>query len=693
LFLFNISCQKVPFEKEAESANKEIITWGNIKVPDNFFKTTAIPGVASGTSVNTNTPDSGSPDMNNGDDPIILGQQLNNPYTIANMQQAYLLLYGSTTPVPVTHLYVRLRPSNPDQLEQLIDDTTLELQDYPMDYQVLQDGDYYQDPSLGVEDIGWLYTVVLPGYAPPSGIQYEILQQLHIPPNDDLLLESMAESLVGGASYEDTVFYDYRYINRTDTLSDTLIVPNRLPLPCELDPCAAGCPMWGTPECGGGGGGGTTYNPQIPRGQIRVQDIRTCNNPSTISNVPLRQARIVCKRWFKIWKGYTNDQGLFTAGRKFKNKAKVIVKTENNNARTGKVRGTRVWQILFPVKKRIGVFDQVAMANVNYIFTKPAPTGAYDKGLAEWVAATTHNSVLEFGQYAQENGININLPPSRLNIIVTNWGFQRGAGAAPMWKKCNYTGSDLTPIQAFVHYFIVEPAIIASGTGLLVQALKNRLDVIVGYAANNADYECRLTSANIKEIAYHELGHASHYSQVGCDFWQVYRTRISNELSFGNPVTRPYGNGTETNAGIVAIGEMWGNHIGYTFTNRHYGNGGVFGNFPTGFTARMQGIDWGNEPGGLNCYLRAIENFDPNFYSEIFSPWPWIPEGICYDLFDSSFEIFPIIDNVSGYTISQCFSALQSDIRTVSDFKNRLLQLNNNNQQFQVNALFDEYNY
>ncbi len=114
LFLFNISCKKVPFEKEAESANKEIITWGNIRVPDNFFKTTVIPGVASDTSVNTNTPDSGSPDMNNGDDPIILGQQLNNPYTIANMQQAYLLLYGSTTPAPVTHLYVRLRPSNPD---------------------------------------------------------------------------------------------------------------------------------------------------------------------------------------------------------------------------------------------------------------------------------------------------------------------------------------------------------------------------------------------------------------------------------------------------------------------------------------------------------------------------------------------------------------------------------------------------
>lgn len=166
------------------------------------------------------------------------------------MQQAYLQLYGSTAPVPVTHLYIRYKPATQDQLATLLNQPNLELQDYPMDYKVLQDGDYYQDPTLGTEDIGWLYSAVPANYTPVAGIQYEVIQQLHIPANDDLLLEGMAESLAGGAIYDDTVIVADRYITRVDEPSDTLILPNRLPVPCEIDPCAPGCDPTG---CGGGG--------------------------------------------------------------------------------------------------------------------------------------------------------------------------------------------------------------------------------------------------------------------------------------------------------------------------------------------------------------------------------------------------------------------------------------------------------
>jgi hypothetical protein len=58
--------------------------------------------------------------------------------------------------------------------------------------------------------------------------------------------------------------------------------------------------------------------------------------------------------------------------------------------------------------------------------------------------------------------------------------------------------------------------------------------------------------------------------------------------------------------------EMWGNHCEYIFTNRHYGNGGANGAFNVGgFTARLQGADWQNVAGGLNCNLNAIENHNP----------------------------------------------------------------------------------
>lgn len=689
VFTFS-ACQK-EIRKPSTQANKPQNDWGNIIVPNNFFKKMPVPGVLENNRYNERTEEE-NPEPNNGDDPVILGPQLANPYTIPIMQQAYQILYGGTTPVPVTHLYVRLKPSTSVQFSALIADTTLELQDFPMDYQLIQDGDYYQDPTIGTEDIGWLYTVVLPTYIPPSGIQYEIIQQLHIPPNDDLLLESMAESLAGGAIYSVTVENGYRYITRTDEASDTLIVPNRYPTPCEIDPCFPECPNYDPALCGGGGGGGGGgNNPQIPRGTIQVQDIRTCNGSTPITNVPVRQARVVCKRWFKIWKGYTNDHGLFVATRRFNNQVKILLKTENNNAKVSKIRGIRLWQILFPVKKRIGVFNQGAMANISFLFVKPNPSNGHDRELPYWVATTTHNSVLEYGQYAGESGVA--LPPTQLRILITNWGFMRGAGAAPLWNKCHILQTEMGLLQVFVQYFIVQPALLVVPIVNVVEILKNETDVIVGYLAVGADYSCRLTSASLKETTFHELGHTSHFVNAGCDYWQTYRTRISNELTFGNPDTRPYGNGTETNAGVVGLGEMWGNHIGYTFSNRHYGNGGANGPFPGGFTARMQGIDWENVPGGLNCYLNAIENHDPNFYNVFASPWPWIPQGVCYDLIDPTGEIFPVIDNVSGYTTAQCFNALQSNVRTILAFRNRLLQQNGNNQQTQVNALFSEYNY
>ncbi len=687
-------CQK---ELKQVSSPDEYInkTWYNVQVPDNFFKEAPVAGVVNGKSVayqNLNQFAANDPD--NGDVPVILGDRLNNPYTVENMQAACERLYGTSEPIYANTLYVRFRPEDTDQLSALLEDNSLELQDYPMDYTLIQDGNYYQDPSMEPEQLGWLYAVVSSEYNPPTGIQFEILQELYIPLNDDLLLESMAESMAAGAIYHDAVLYDMRYIDRVDVAVPTLIVPNRLPVPCEIDPCGGSCPM-PTPEmpCGGGpgdgGSGGEHRDPKIPRGVIKVQDQRTCNNAATpMQNVPLRQARVVCKRWFKVWRGYTNDAGIFISSKKFKHKVKINVKTENSHSKIVKVRGIRLWQMLFPITKQIGVFNQGAMANVDYTFTKPNPTNGSDSDLPYWVATTVHNGVIEYKEYAAADGIA--LPPGNIHMILSNWNLEdfRATGATPLWHKCHVLASELSTLQAFVQYFIAQPGFLAAPMGTLVSIMKNQTDIIINYLAPNGDYDCRLTSARLKETTYHELGHASRYAQAGCDYWQGYRTRVANEIAAGNPNTKPYGDGTETNAGLVAVGEMWGYNIGYIYTDRHYGDGGS----PTSFIAGMQGIGYGST-GGLNCYLRAIENFDPNINSEVHR---WIPEGLPYDLMDNRNDFAfgsPVLDDVNGYSIPQCFNALQSDVRTVFVFRDRLLQQNGNNQSVQVNALFNEYNY
>jgi hypothetical protein len=569
------------------------------------------------------------------------------------------------------YLYVRFKPTTPEQIEAIEDNGELELQDYPMDYAVLQDGDYYQDPNQGVEDINWMYTVVPVGYIPPSGIVYEIVTPLFLTENE--LLENMAESLAAGIIYESRTLGDGNVeITRMDVSPQ--IVYSRLPNPCEFDP--------EYPCGGGGGGGGGTTTPPLPPG-IYVEEQRACGIATTI--VPLRQARMVCKRWFKIWRGYTDDNGRFAVTKRFKNNVKIIVKTKNSNAKVCKVRGIRVWQMLFPCKKVLGVVNNNQLASFRYVFTKPANGSAASKELAYWAATTTHNSVIEFREYSAEFGLPN--PPDNLKIMVTNWGFQRDAGAAPMWNKCN---NNSVP-NAFVLYYVATANFIGTAVTLVANTLKNQMDVIIGYAS--ADYNCQMTSAYLKSVVYHELGHAQHFTQAGCTYWTAERSAIVTELSKLNQVDfHPYGTDNDaTTAPIISVSEMWGNHVEKIYAERHFGNGGPAA---ANFISRMQGGIFTNATvGGLNANLGSLERFNPNLASDVHR---WIPQGLPYDLFDNRNDNnnpVGMIDNVAVYKINQVFNALQPNIQSIPAFRDRLLLNSGNNQQVEVNQLFNAYNY
>ena len=673
------SCKKTTMDKEEISKT----TTSNIsdKVPEDFFSETEVPDNPNGLIQINNTsapPSGGVSDPNNGDVELILGNQLVNPYTIQNMQNAFNIFYGGNAPtITATHKYVKFKPNSSEQFETLEDMQDLELQDYPMDYQVLQDGDYYQDPSLGVEEIGWLYAVVPNNYIPPVGITYEIICELHLTQNS--FLEGLAENLAEGNTYSYLVKGDGTIkITRDD---NGVSIEMRPPTPCSVDPCGSHCPY----EPGGPCTGGTGPSPTpIPNSGIYVEEEKACL--TTTNTVPLRQASVVCKRWFKIWRGNTNDNGRFTVTTNFRNNVKIIIKTKNTFSKVCKVRGLRFWQMLFPCKKKLGVINSNDLAAFRYVFTKPANASASSKDLAYWAATTTHNSVIEFREYSAQLGLPN--PPDNLKIMVTNWGFQRDAGAAPMWNKCH---SNIVP-TVFVGFFVATSSYVTAGATILANTLKNQMDVIIGYASS--DYTCQLTSSYVKSMVYHELGHAQHFTQVGCGFWTDYRNAIVTELSkFNQPDVHPYGTGGDiSTAPILAIGEMWGNHVEKIYADRYFGNGGTASNQ---FTSLLQGQLFGNNmtvTPNLNANLWAIENFNPNRVQDVHR---WIPQGLPYDLFDNINE-FPtpnINDNANGYTIIQVFNALQPSIVSIPAFRDRLLVNSGNTQQLEVNQLFQQYGY
>jgi hypothetical protein len=100
--------------------------------------------------------------------PTLLGARLLGlPYSVAVMQQASQNLTGGTVGISENKWYVRFKPTNPDQLA-LLEDQDIDLFDYPLDYEIIQEGDYYDDGVTPVEEIPWLYAVVDVNYIPPA---------------------------------------------------------------------------------------------------------------------------------------------------------------------------------------------------------------------------------------------------------------------------------------------------------------------------------------------------------------------------------------------------------------------------------------------------------------------------------------------------------------------------------------------
>lgn len=92
---------------------------------------------------------------------MVLGEKLENPYTVENMQKAWQNVKKSKTvakrgmeeeiEITTTHLYIRFKPKNEEELTLLEKDTTLLLFDHPLDYEITEEGDFYQDPEIPEE--------------------------------------------------------------------------------------------------------------------------------------------------------------------------------------------------------------------------------------------------------------------------------------------------------------------------------------------------------------------------------------------------------------------------------------------------------------------------------------------------------------------------------------------------------------
>jgi len=118
----------------------------------------------------------------------MLGKQLENPYSVENMRIALENLrnsnennrMGDGIEVSTTHLYLKFKPQNEDELSLLQQDSTLNLYTYPLDYELLDGVEDYHDPEVPEDQPTYQYCAVPVDKALPD-VSYEVLEELFIP--------------------------------------------------------------------------------------------------------------------------------------------------------------------------------------------------------------------------------------------------------------------------------------------------------------------------------------------------------------------------------------------------------------------------------------------------------------------------------------------------------------------------------
>jgi hypothetical protein len=572
------------------------------------------------------------------------------------MQQAYRNLNYVTTGVAVTHKYVRFKPGNCRQYSTLID-LDIDLSDYPLDYEVIEEGDYYNDGVTPAESIPWLYAVVPASFTPPSGITYEVLQQIHVPALGSI--ENEAFRITGNPSDNNSCSSSATTVADGDTLTNTInggAVPNSEP--------PGGCPP-GTHFSGGSCVPDAVQPPSpapalTPSGTITVYDL--ARNESR----PLRNALVVAKRFFKIEHTSTNNQGQFSLNKEF-NKVKILVSMTSAQGIIRALRRARLWQMLRPVEINFGKFRGTLN---DQFFTIDYNGDARSVGARSWAAATAHNNLQEYRDYATQQGIGAQ--PNMLKVLMTNWKRQSNTGAAPLYCIRSITS---IPNPFLSYYFIGDAAAVNGGFGVLAVVLAADIDISMGYNDGNNG---TIGSSAISETMFHECTHAAHFVKWGLTQYANFVNAEVSEISGANP---PYGNKTSVNSPRIALGESWAYHMGHYLANLKYGGdaskpqeqGFVYGN---GDIYNLYGsrVAIGT---GLPQHLNLLEDFNSQRTGT--DPFAWIPQGLYYDLIDNRNDLtvtparVGVNDNVSGYTNQQFFNALDADISTLQSYRARLL--------------------
>lgn len=590
------------------------------------------------------------------------------------MAEAHRNLYHSNIDkMPTTHLYVKFLPHDLEDMWEL-EATGEFFYDYPLTYEVVTMGDYYQQTNK--EELPELYAIVSPNFNFPQ-VAHETIDALYLDKSDLLLVAESFRLTGNNADIKPYLLGEYGSLGIDDLKSENLSDDALYSIPPPPPDCPDECPprltiddsnvpvqwVWIcdcyspppppppviTNDCGCP----VFADQRKPAGCVKVEDteLSTAGNPDTFE--PVRRVKVIMKdTWFSEDETSTDDHGCWKIDKRYKGSAWLWVSFKNERAALRGVANNwhAIWEWIVPVKDYAGVIGGPTFNDVSINYEMWTEQGS--RAQRYWGAATVNNALHEFHDFAQQDGILP--PPNGLDIHI---GKESAGGYALMASQNVISQAVGSAITIFFHVPFA-PILGIEGYSITQWILP---EVHIGIQFLRSDRQ--------KRLAYHEIAHASHYAQVGKPYWD--NLVVAESLAGG------HGNANSFDAGRISLCESWADYIAHDYAHRTYGDdNSVFENWDDRIDRTWNEVE-NHTPIGLHHDLVDIGEPPTSCLQE--------DDTVCTS---------DIEDDVSGFNNQQLFSCLTVSTTTVEDYRDCLLDNYlgiTNNTQVAMDNLFNSY--
>ena len=287
---------------------------------------------------------------------IVLGERLENPYKTVNMTKALNALYptkAESVDVRTTDLYVRFLPADMEEYD-LLTSLGLKLFDYPLDYDLAVDGDWYHDPEIPRDNITWQYTVVPVDFEFPD-VRYEVI--------DECYLADDEEDTKSGVDWGQVERFAYEMTGNGNML---------LPQSRAAD--------------------------TRPKGRITIVDKHyNGGKPIGVSGV-----NISCNSFVKYDDAYTDKDGYYEMSKKFNVELKYRMIFDNK-------KDFSIGFNLVLVPASVSALGKAPAAGLTMTVTKDSEDKLYKR-------CVVNNAIYDYIQRCSRNDLNIDPPPVGLRI-------------------------------------------------------------------------------------------------------------------------------------------------------------------------------------------------------------------------------------------------------------------------------------